>query len=51
MISNPPYGRKWEQDKEAVQKEAEKGFDGRFGAGLPELMTVNYYSWSTCFLR
>lgn len=35
MISNPPYGRDWEQDKEAVDAEAEKGFDGRFGAGLP----------------
>ena len=35
MISNPPYGRDWEQDKEIVDEEAEKGFDGRFGAGLP----------------
>lgn len=35
MISNPPYGRDWEQDKEVVVSEAEKGFDGRFGAGLP----------------
>ena len=36
MISNPPYGRDWEQDKEIVTKEAEDdGFDGRFGAGLP----------------
>lgn len=36
MISNPPYGRDWEQDKEIVTAEAEdKGFDGRFGAGLP----------------
>ena len=35
MISNPPYGRDWEQDKEVVNAEAEKGFDGRFGAGLP----------------
>lgn len=35
MISNPPYGRDWEQDKEVVTKEAEDGFDGRFGAGLP----------------
>lgn len=36
MISNPPYGRDWEQDKEIVTKEAEEdGFDGRFGAGLP----------------
>ncbi|MCE5214407.1 MAG: type I restriction-modification system subunit M [Methanobacterium sp.] len=37
MISNPPYGRKWEQDKEAVDKEAERGFDGRFGAGTPRI--------------
>ena len=37
MISNPPYGRKWELDKEEVQKESEKGFDGRFGAGLPRI--------------
>ncbi len=37
MISNPPYGRKWEQDKEAVMKEAEQGFEGRFGAGLPRI--------------
>jgi len=35
MISNPPYGRDWEQDKQAVETEAELGFDGRFGAGLP----------------
>lgn len=35
MISNPPYGRDWEQDKESVDAEAKKGFDGRFGAGLP----------------
>ncbi len=37
MISNPPYGRKWEQDKDAVVKESEKGFEGRFGAGLPRI--------------
>ena len=37
MISNPPYGRKWEQDKETIIKEAEKGFKGRFGAGLPRI--------------
>jgi type I restriction enzyme M protein len=37
MISNPPYGRKWEQDEEAVKREAEKGFEGRFGAGLPRI--------------
>ena len=37
IISNPPYGRKWELDAEAVKKEAEKGFEGRFGAGLPRI--------------
>lgn len=35
MISNPPYGRDWEMDKEAVEKEAERGYSGRFGAGTP----------------
>ncbi len=35
MISNPPYGRDWEKDKEVVTAEAEQGYDGRFGAGLP----------------
>jgi len=37
IISNPPYGRKWEQDKDAVKREAERGFEGRFGAGLPRI--------------
>ncbi len=37
IISNPPYGRKWEQDEAEVRKEAEKGFEGRFGAGLPRI--------------
>lgn len=37
MISNPPYGRKWEQDREEVTKESERGFEGRFGAGLPRI--------------
>lgn len=37
IISNPPYGRKWEQDEQVVKKEAEYGFEGRFGAGLPRI--------------
>ena len=37
IISNPPYGTKWEQDQEIVTKEAEGGFEGRFGAGLPRI--------------
>ena len=35
IISNPPYGKKWELDKEAVMAEAELGYSGRFGAGTP----------------
>lgn len=38
LLSNPPYGTKWEADQESVQKEAEgMGFEGRFGAGLPRI--------------
>lgn len=35
IISNPPFGREWKNEKTAVEKEAKKGFAGRFGAGLP----------------
>ena len=37
IISNPPYGKKWEQDKEAVLAEAKLGDKGRFGAGTPAI--------------
>lgn len=37
IISNPPYGTKWENDKSAVEEEAERGFTGRFGAGTPRI--------------
>ncbi len=37
IISNPPYGVEWKKDKEAVEREAERGFAGRFGAGLPRI--------------
>jgi len=37
IISNPPYGKKWEMDKDAVEKEAKLGFEGRFGAGTPRI--------------
>jgi type I restriction enzyme M protein len=32
---NPPYGFEWSKDFDAVTTEAARGFDGRFGAGLP----------------
>lgn len=35
IISNPPFGIDWKKEKEAVEKEAKLGFDGRFGPGLP----------------
>lgn len=36
-ISNPPYGVDWKKDKEAVEREASRGYAGRFGAGLPRI--------------
>ena len=35
ILSNPPYGKKWEKQEAAVKQEAKLGFKGRFGAGLP----------------
>lgn len=36
QCSNPPFGMKWEKDAKVVEREhKEKGFEGRFGAGLP----------------
>jgi type I restriction enzyme M protein len=32
---NPPYGYEWSKDDAAVRDEAARGFEGRFGAGLP----------------
>jgi type I restriction enzyme M protein len=37
VLSNPPFGVKWEKDKTAVDNEAERGFSGRFGAGVPRI--------------
>jgi len=37
LLANPPYGKEWKQDEEAIRAEAEKGFSGRFGAGLPRI--------------
>lgn len=35
IISNPPFGREWKNEKEAVLAEAKLGYGGRFGPGLP----------------
>lgn len=37
-ISNPPYGVDWKKYQEPIEKEHRtKGFDGRYGAGLPRV--------------
>jgi type I restriction enzyme M protein len=38
LITNPPYGVEWKPAEKAVKAEyEEKGFNGRFGAGLPRI--------------
>jgi type I restriction enzyme M protein len=37
QIANPPYGKDWKRDQDAVEAEHERGFSGRFGAGLPRI--------------
>jgi len=37
LITNPPYGKDWKMDQEAVKTEHERGSAGRFGAGLPRI--------------
>ncbi|BCW92320.1 MAG: DNA methyltransferase [Thermoanaerobaculum sp.] len=37
LIANPPYGKDWKRDEEAVRAEHERGASGRFGPGLPRI--------------
>lgn len=38
MLSNPPFGVEWKKVEKTVRQEHEsKGFDGRFGPGLPRV--------------
>ena len=37
MISNPPYGKDWKRDQDAVRDEHDRGAAGRFGPGLPRI--------------
>ena len=37
MIANPPYGKDWKRDQDAVRAEHERGAAGRFGPGLPPI--------------
>jgi type I restriction enzyme M protein len=38
MLSNPPFGVEWKKIQKEIEKEHdERGFDGRFGPGLPRV--------------
>ncbi|MGN2390689.1 type I restriction-modification system subunit M [Pelomicrobium sp. G1] len=37
MIANPPYGKDWKRDEDAVRAEHERGASGRFAPGLPRI--------------
>jgi type I restriction enzyme M protein len=37
QIANPPYGKDWKRDEDAVREEHERGAAGRFGPGLPRI--------------
>lgn len=37
IISNPPFGIEWKNEKAAVEAENKRGDAGRFGAGLPAI--------------
>jgi type I restriction enzyme M protein len=37
MLANPPFGVEWKQQQKFIEKEAERGYQGRFGAGLPRV--------------
>ena len=37
LIANPPYGKDWKRDKQAVEREHERGANGHFAPGLPRI--------------
>ena len=37
LIANPPYGKDWKRDQDAVRTEHDRGVAGRFGPGLPRI--------------
>ena len=37
LIANPPYGKDWKRDRDAVRAEHDRGAAGRFGPGLPRI--------------
>ena len=37
LIANPPYGKDWKRDEDAVRAEHDRGPSGRFAPGLPRI--------------
>jgi type I restriction enzyme M protein len=37
QLANPPYGKDWKADREDVERESERGENGRFAAGTPRI--------------
>lgn len=37
MMANPEFGTDWKKIEDTIRKEAARGYDGRFGAGLPDV--------------
>lgn len=37
ILSNPPYGKDWGQDRQFIEDEYLNGYSGRFGPGLPRI--------------
>ncbi|MFN8076744.1 MAG: class I SAM-dependent DNA methyltransferase [Kineosporiaceae bacterium] len=37
LLANPPFGVEWKKVKDEIEEEAELGYAGRFGAGLPRI--------------
>lgn len=42
MLANPEFGTDWKKIEDTVRKEATRGFDGRFGAGLPDVGDASF---------
>lgn len=42
MMVNPEFGTDWKKIEDTIRKEAGRGFDGRFGAGLPDVGDASF---------
>jgi type I restriction enzyme M protein len=42
MMANPEFGTDWKKIEDTIRKEAERGTDGRFGAGLPDVGDASF---------